>query len=400
MKISSTSDFSLSLSWHGWKDTTFTTLLIFHCQPQSLISSIKLLQPWKIPAPTFRSPLLTVIHLSETRLFPCNFLNLITEVSHALPINRSNCVEQPFLWTPPSTTLFSIMLDFPSPDWQLTETTDLFWTSVRCLSLALNLILTSTKKVVWLYPLTAITSFEDNDTLCLHTCLSVKTWYRFGQDHADCGTDWTDEPSSGDNDNSDSGLSQWPSEVQENSHIVHSVASTSTSAPIHQASNTQANPIQPSSSFALLKSVPAKIWASYWAPSPGRYVGQMTLCQPMIEQAYLLAVGEDHSSGLHISGRSLTVLMDQFKECLGDAAERGDFTEILHPEQSFVMCIPCLIIKKMFANTSLALAMWVELMKQFLLEMALNMKWFKLSLWITREAVLNGSLNTPTNFQL
>ena len=86
-------------------------------------------------------------------------------------------------------------------------------------------------------------------------------------------------------------------------------------------------------------------------------MGQITLCWPMIEQANLLTVGKDRGSGLHISGRSLTVLMDQFKECLGDAAERGDFTEILHPEQSFVMCIPCLIIKKMFANTSLALAM-------------------------------------------
>ena len=102
-------------------------------------------------------------------------------------------------------------------------------------------------------------------------------------------------------------------------------------------------------------------------------MGQMTLCQPMIEQAYLLAVGEDHGSGLHISGRSLTVLMDQF-EHLGDAAERGDFTEILHTEQSFFMCVPCLIIKKMVADTSLALAMWVELMKQFLLEMASNAK--------------------------
>ena len=374
MKISSTSYFSLSLSWHGWKDMTFTTLSIFHCQPQSLISSRKSLQPWQILAPTFCSPLLTIVHLSEMRLFPCNFLNSITEVSCALLINRSYCIEQPFLWTSPSMTLFSIMLYFPSPDWQLMETTDLFWTSVRCLSLALNLILMSTKKVVWLYPLTAITSFEDDVTLHLHTCLSVKTWYKFGWDHADRGTDWTDESSSGDDNNSDSGLSQWPSEVQENSRITHSVASTSTSASTHQASNTQGNPIWPSSSFALLKSVPAKIWASDWTPSPGHHVGQITLCQPMIEQAYLLAVGEDRGGGLHINGRSLTALMDQFKECLGNAAERGDLTEILHPEWTFVMCILCLIIKKMVADTSLALATWVELMKQFLFEMVSNVK--------------------------
>ena len=86
-------------------------------------------------------------------------------------------------------------------------------------------------------------------------------------------------------------------------------------------------------------------------------MGQITSCQPMIERAYLLAVGEDCGSGLHISGRSLTALMDQFKEHLGDAAVRGDFAEMLHPEWSFAMCIPCLIIKKMVANTSLALAM-------------------------------------------
>ena len=54
---------------------------------------------------------------------------------------------------------------------------------------------------VQLYPFTAMTSFGDADTIQLHTCLLVKTYFKFTHDHADGSSGQVDEPSS-DDDNS------------------------------------------------------------------------------------------------------------------------------------------------------------------------------------------------------
>ena len=50
--------------------------------------------------------------------------------------------------------------------------------------------------VVWVYPLTAMTVFKSSDVTHPHTCLSVKTYFRFTQDHADGSGSQIDVPSS------------------------------------------------------------------------------------------------------------------------------------------------------------------------------------------------------------
>lgn len=193
-----------------------------------------------------------------------------------------------------------------------------------------------------------MTSFGDADTIQLHTCLSVKTYFKFTHDHPDGGSGQVDEPSS-DDDNSDEETEvfrchlQLQTQAQEPSHTVPSAASTSTPVPTQQASDSGASCLRPMGSFPLLESVPPKIWVSNWIPSPGRYKGQITTRQPNIEQVYMLAVSEDRSGGLHVSGRSLAALTEDFKECIGDAAETGDFTEILHPKRSFAMCVQSIL---------------------------------------------------------
>ena len=152
-----------------------------------------------------------------------------------------------------------------------------------------------------------MTSFRDADTIQLHTCLSVKTYFKFTHDHADGGSGQVDEPSS-DDDNSNEETEvfqrhlQPQTQAQEPSHTVPSAASTSTPVPTQQASDSGASCLWPMGSFPLLESVPPKIWVSNWIPSPGRYRGQITTRQPNIEQVYMLAVGEDRSGGLHVSG--------------------------------------------------------------------------------------------------
>ena len=51
----------------------------------------------------------------------------------------------------------------------------------------------------------------------------------------------------------------------------------------------------------------------------------------------MLAVEGTSATGLHLSASSLDDLAVQFQNLLGDAAESGDFTEVMQPERSFVL---------------------------------------------------------------
>ena len=144
----------------------------------------------------------------------------------------------------------------------------------------------------------AMISFEGDDAAWLHTCLSAKTYFKFTQDHANSGGDQIDEPSSDDNNtNKETEVLQQvqtprclhrPSQAQESSFTVPT-ASTPASAPIptQQASNMSANHLWPRGSFPFLKSVPPKIWASNWVPSPGHYRGQITLMSLLIRYSHI-----------------------------------------------------------------------------------------------------------------
>ena len=72
-----------------------------------------------------------------------------------------------------------------------------------------------------------------------------------------------------------------------------------------------------------------------------------------MSQQPMLAVAENPSDVFHVSGQLLVSFTDQFKECLGDVVETGDFTEIVHPEQSFVMCVTYDNIKNYVLDTTL-----------------------------------------------
>ena len=197
-----------------------------------------------------------------------------------------------------------------------------------------------------------MTAFKSGDVARPHTCLSVKTYFRFTWDHADGSGSQIDVPSSNGKDDTEdeTGVRRLPRSSQGPSRVVRFVTPLSPSAPIPHTSVPTANSsgstsitpttrLRSDGSFPSLSSLPPKIWGSSWVPSPGRYMGQLSSIQPRAEQAYGLAADDNRGDGLHLTGQSITALAAGFKTLLGDAAERGDFTDILHPNRSFVMCV-------------------------------------------------------------
>ena len=206
--------------------------------------------------------------------------------------------------------------------------------------------------VVWVYPLTAVTAFKSGDVACPHTCLSVKTYFRFTWDHVDGSGSQINVPSSNEEDDTkdEADVHCLPWSSQGPSYVVHFVTPLSPSAPIHHTSIPTANSsgstsitptthLQSDGSFPSLSLLPPKIWGSSWVPFPGCYMGQLSSIWPRAEQAYGLAADDNWGDGLHLTGQSITALVAGFKTLLGDATVHGDFTDILQPNQSFVMCV-------------------------------------------------------------
>ena len=197
-----------------------------------------------------------------------------------------------------------------------------------------------------------MTAFKSSDVACLHTCLPVKTYFRFAQDHVDGSGSQINVPSSNEEDDTkdEADVHHLPWSSQGPCHVICFVTPLSPSAHIHHTSISTANSsgstsitpttcLWPDGSFLSLSLLPPKIWGSSWVLSPGHYMGQLSSIQPRAEQAYGLAADDNHGDGLHLTGQSITALVAGFKTLLGDAAECGDFTDILHPNRSFVMCV-------------------------------------------------------------
>ena len=178
-------------------------------------------------------------------------------------------------------------------------------------------------------------AFESDNVAHLHTCLSAKTYFRFPWDHTGSGLDHINKPSSDDGDNTE----EEPKVLHQvqSSHCLHRPPQVSSRtdrfapppSPSSPACHTSiltinsssgstptapTNPLCPGGSFASLSSLPPKIWDSVWVSSPGRYQGQLSSLQPRAEQAYRLAAGNDHGDGLHLTGRSIATLADEFMQ--------------------------------------------------------------------------------------
>ena len=88
-----------------------------------------------------------------------------------------------------------------------------------------------------------MTAFKSGDVACPHTCLSVKTYFRFTWDHVDGSGSQINVPSSnGEDDTKDEAdVHCLPWSSQGPSYVVHFVTPLSPSAPIHHTSIPTAN---------------------------------------------------------------------------------------------------------------------------------------------------------------
>lgn len=214
------------------------------------------------------------------------------------------------------------------------------------------------------HPLTGLITFDGDEVARLHTCLSAKFFHSFPLDRADNSYDPLHEPSSDSEDDTEeeaevirqvqaSRRSQRLAQAHTSSRSVRfateasiptststsTTTSTSTSDPTHRAPNATVNPLRPRRTFDLLESVPSKPWSTNWTPTPGRYSGTITSGELKVDQAYALAVKGNQNDGLHLSSLLLGAIADEYRQLLGDAAESGDFTEVLQPERSFAMWV-------------------------------------------------------------
>ena len=384
MRTYSTTSTSCKPSWHSWTKTTSTIPSICQSQPWLLISLDKL--PLWCKTPVQISPLFH--YQSHLVCFKWGTLPAVTQIQQQRPSTTTRPTDlitscsfhyQPSPQWPPHRSL-SVCHSQTSNWWKQLIHSSLQWVISHPFNLPdIDIHL----KVTCLYPLTAMTAFNGEEAACLHKCLSAKTFFRFPQDWANNNYDPLHEPSSDEDDSEEeeeeviwqvqaSCCSQHLAQVQGSSHNVCFASATSTSTPASasgisnpptmstsatapmsavtsgstpistaappcRASNVPVNPIQPRRTFDLLKLVPSKPWSTDWSPTPGLYTGKITSMEPKIEQAYMLAVEGTSATGLHLSAPSLDALADQFRNLLGNVAESGDFTEVMHPEQSFVL---------------------------------------------------------------
>lgn len=95
-------------------------------------------------------------------------------------------------------------------------------------------------------------------------------------------------------------------------------------------------PLQRGYSLSSLYSLPESIWRVPWVQSHGRYMGLFSL-RTLTDRVYEAATSGAPSEPLSLHGPNLKALVLDFKDLLRNAANDGDFTNILSPDRSFYM---------------------------------------------------------------
>lgn len=194
------------------------------------------------------------------------------------------------------------------------------------------------------YPLIGTTTFNPNDPSRPHTCLSRKIYSLFVL-NGEFGT--IDELASSDDNSEDrvAGPShtrrslrlQTASSGSNSRHTPQPTppapSTSSTSAAVTPSQITAT--LQRNSSIASIDAPPS-IWTSDWVPTERRHVGLFSV-DTLLQNVCNAATSEVQWDDLEVRDTDVEGIAAKLKVMLHDAAERGDFTNILSPERSFVM---------------------------------------------------------------
>jgi hypothetical protein len=198
--------------------------------------------------------------------------------------------------------------------------------------------------VVRTYPLIGTTTFNPNDPSHPHTCLSRKIYALFVLD-GEFGR--TDEIASSDDDgeNRVAGPSRRSLRLQTASSGSTSRRSPQPTIPEPSTSSTSAAAaVTPSQITATLQrnssiasiDAPPSIWTSDWVPTEGRHVGLFSV-ETLLEDVCNAATSGVQWDDLEIRDTDVAGIAAKLKMLLYNAAEIGDYTNILSPERSLVM---------------------------------------------------------------
>ena len=209
-----------------------------------------------------------------------------------------------------------------------------------------------------MYPLVGMLSFDHDDPIRAHSCISRKIYSLFVFD-GEFGSANDDELSS-DNDDSPTAVGATHrrtsrlrnSSVAASSNVrsVSSASSSSTSSGgLHSTSSLSGaisalavssisqttTPLQRSTSLSSIQ-LPSSIWSTAWAPRRGHHAGLFSFDTLLEDVCSAATSGVDYDD-LEVCGEQVEDLITAFKAIVGKAVENNDFTDVLCPNRSFVM---------------------------------------------------------------
>ena len=188
------------------------------------------------------------------------------------------------------------------------------------------------------FPITILTTMDpDDEVVHLHTCISHKFYCIFTED---AYSTIVDEPSSNEDGEDEEICDNCTHRTQGSTDMSHALIhnlSTAVTPPISPVIHT--NPLQQGRSLATMSMLPSSIWTQDFSPSSGCYNSLFDVSKPIVEHVYELATS---SSGIHeldIRGTTAYAMAVKLQVLLENAANKGDFTEVLSPQRTFIMYI-------------------------------------------------------------
>jgi hypothetical protein len=83
--------------------------------------------------------------------------------------------------------------------------------------------------------------------------------------------------------------------------------------------------------------LPPVIWATPWVAPQVRRYASLFASSSFSEEIYEAATSGSIAGELEVRGLDVVTMAAAFKKVLGDAADNGDFTDVLSPIRSFLM---------------------------------------------------------------
>jgi hypothetical protein len=169
-----------------------------------------------------------------------------------------------------------------------------------------------------------------------HTCISRKVYHQFKYDGIG-SNDRAKVPSS---DEEEMPLIiNTPNASSSSSSGSRTAANPPTQLPnrSHLSATSSAPPLQRNTSLSSILALPPVIWTTPWVAPQVRRYASLFASGSFTEEIYEAATSGSIPEELEVRSVDVVTMAAAFKKMLGDAADNGDFTDVLSPTRSFLM---------------------------------------------------------------